>query len=114
MHGDSRLNPMEMDSDNKKLKPMPIANGGPPQPHLLDQIVQLVKLYAEFYPRIAVSIFLVIILFLFYIFVISFQSPLTRNKIPENYAALDKSYNLKAMNIDHWCLFVSHRMNSVS
>lgn len=96
---------MEFDSDNKKMKPMPVgsnANG-----HILDQTMQLLKLYAEFYPRITVAIFLSIIFCIFYVFVMSFQSPLRRNRVPEGYAALDKGYSLKAMQIDHWCLFVS-------
>ena len=98
----SSVAPMEMES----FQPMPVQSSIQRQ-HPIDQLWMLLKLYIEYYPKISTTIALTLIVVAFFAIMSSFQHPLARNRLTHDYSTIDRHYNFKASQIDHWCLFVS-------
>lgn len=69
------------------------------------QLVMIIKLYMETYPRLTSTIAACITVILFLLFLLSFRQPVKRNKLYHDYSKIDMDYNFKASQIDHWCLY---------
>jgi len=99
----SNVAPMEMEMES--LQPMPVRSSM--QRHPIDQLWMLLKLHIEYYPKISTTIALTLIVLAFFAIMSSFQHPLARHRLAHDYSTIDRHYNFKASQIDHWCLFVS-------
>jgi hypothetical protein len=69
------------------------------------QLMMIVKLYTESYPRVASGVAALLTVILFFLFLLSFRQPVKRNKLYHDYSKIDLHYNFKASQIDHWCLY---------
>jgi hypothetical protein len=69
------------------------------------QLIMIIKLYMDTYPRMTAWIAACMIGMLFLTFVLSFRQPVKRNKLYHDYSKIDRDYNFKASQIDHWCLY---------
>lgn len=69
------------------------------------QLMMLIKLYMDSYPRMTSLVAACMTGMLFLTFVFSFRQPVKRNKLYHDYSKIDMDYNFKASQIDHWCLY---------
>ena len=69
------------------------------------QLLVLLKLYMDSYPRMTSLIVAGITVATFLSLVLSFRQPVKRNKLYHDYSKIDMTYTFKASQIDHWCLY---------
>ncbi len=69
------------------------------------QLLVLLKLYMDSYPRTTSLVAAGITVTLFLSLVLSFRQPVKRNKLYHDYSKIDMTYTFKASQIDHWCLY---------
>lgn len=68
-------------------------------------LFMLCKLYMEYYPGITSCIAALLVGMGVLAFVLSFHKPVTRNRLYHDYSHIDMTYNFKAAQVDHWCLW---------
>ena len=100
INGSSKAQPMEMETLNP-------GDFRPPPPHPIDQMLTLMKLYMESYPKITTVIVFSLIGLLMLALTPNFQSTVIRNRLQHDYSSITQDYNFKASQLDHWCLWVS-------
>jgi hypothetical protein len=71
----------------------------------ITQLIIIIKLYVETYPRITSIVAACVIVALFFFTLISVRQPVKRNKLYHDYSKIDMDYNFKASQIDQWCLY---------
>lgn len=84
------------------------SSGGGFNVHPLTSLWMLIKMHLEYYPKISSILGITLLGFLMYLAVEASKPPLSRHKLAHDYTDIDKAYNWKAAQIDHWCLFVSN------
>ena len=92
----------------EQLHPEPTTVRYPQKLSLIDQIIMLAKLYMESYPRVTSILGFVIFVFAVYATVVYSKPPMKRNQLAHEYKDIDRTYNWKLAQMDHWCLFVSY------
>jgi hypothetical protein len=96
------MEPMQIDSStNSSSRRQPTFSFG----YRLGQLLELIKLHIEYYPRVASCIAAMGVGVLVYFFVLLFRRPVTRNQLYRDYSAIDMDYNFQASRVDHWCLW---------
>lgn len=106
-NGDQKQGGNVMSLEMEQLHPEPTAVRYQQKLSLLDQIFLLARLYMESYPRISSAVTFLVFSFCIYAAVVYSKPPLTRNKLAHEYNDIDRDYNWKLTQMDHWCLFVS-------
>ena len=76
------------------------------QVHFLDRALMLIKLYVEYYPKLASFIFFLFIGIFMVIIAPDFKAPVVRNRLHHDYSNISAHYDFQASQIDHWCLWV--------
>jgi hypothetical protein len=92
------------------LHPEPTTVRYPEKIGLMDQLILLVKLYLESYPRTCSVVGFWAFCFCIYAAVEYSKPPLHRHHMTGHYSEIAMDYNFKMSQIDHWCLFVSSTM----
>ena len=96
-----------MSLEMEQLHPESTAVHYPQKLGLMDQVFLLFRLYMESYPRLTSFGGFLAFLFCIYAAVVYSKPPLKRNQLAHDYKDIDRDYNWKLSQIDHWCLFVS-------
>lgn len=81
---------------------------GPSQQSTMQKLCALIRLYIEYYPKIATVIFFCFVAAIMAVIVPRLGSPVYRNRLQKNYADISNHYDFKASQIQHWCLWVGH------
>lgn len=76
------------------------------KPHPIDQLWGFIKLYFELHPGQGAILGAIAVVLVVYAWISSFQHPLARHQLHHHYSdQVDREYNFKASQLDHWCLF---------
>jgi len=94
-----------MSLEMEQLHPEPTTVRYPQKLSLVDQMFLLARLYMESYPRITSFLGFIIFVFSIYAAVVYSKPPLKRNQLAHEYKDIDRTYNWKLAQMDHWCLF---------
>ena len=107
-NGEQKQGSNVMSLEMEQLHPEPTTVRYPQKLSLIDQILLLARLYIESYPRVTSFFGFIIFVFSIYAAVVYSKPPLKRNQLAHEYKDIDRTYNCKLAQMDHWCIFVSY------
>lgn len=74
-------------------------------PSLVVQIVVLLRMYIEYYPKLGGFLFVCVFMGSFMLALDTLHAPVRRNQMEQDFLDLKMSYYYNASQINHWCLF---------